>query len=92
MKFIVDGNKDESMGVIINYLSWEIQFHTSETDCPHQFWKKIKTLFDKVDEIHVMKLEKELISLDPHYLENIEDYLARVKELHLKLGECGNNY
>jgi hypothetical protein len=37
-------------------------------------------------------LEKELISLDPHSFERMEDYLACVKELQLKLGECGKNY
>jgi hypothetical protein len=39
-----------------------------------------------------MQLEKELISLDPHSFDIIEDYLACVKELQLKLGECGKNY
>jgi hypothetical protein len=39
-----------------------------------------------------MQLEKELISLDPHSFHIIEDYLAPVKELQLKLGECGKNY
>jgi hypothetical protein len=39
-----------------------------------------------------MQLEKELISLDPHSFERMEDYLVHVKELQLKLGECGKNY
>jgi hypothetical protein len=52
----------------------------------------LKSLFDKVDEIQVMQLEKELISLDPHSFERIEDYLAHVKEMQLKLGECGKNF
>jgi hypothetical protein len=58
----------------------------------HLVWKKLKTLFDRVDESHVMQLEKELISLDPHSFERMEDYLACVKELQLKLSECGENY
>ena len=37
-----------------------------------------------------MQIEKELISLDPHSFERIEDYLARLKELQLKLGEFRN--
>jgi hypothetical protein len=41
---------------------------------------------------HVMPLEKELISLNRHSFNIIEDYLERVKELQLKLGECGKNY
>ena len=39
-----------------------------------------------------MQLEKELISFNPRFFDTIEDYLACVKELQLKLGECGNNY
>jgi hypothetical protein len=91
-KFIVDGKKDEVVGVIMTYISWEIWFHLSGIDFPHQVWKKLKSLFDRVDESHVMQLEKELISLDPHSFDRIEDYLAHVKELQLKLGECGKNY
>lgn len=39
-----------------------------------------------------MQLEKELISLYPHSFERIEDYLALLKELWLKLGECGKGF
>ena len=39
-----------------------------------------------------MQIEKELISLDPHSFESIEYYLARIKELHLKLGECEKGF
>jgi hypothetical protein len=40
-----------------------------------------------------MQLEKELNSLsDPHSFDRIEDYFACVKELKLKLVECGKNY
>jgi len=48
--------------------------------------------FYKSNQSHVMQLEKELISLNPHSFNTIEDYLAHVKELKLKLGECGKNY
>ena len=36
-KFIVDGKKDEVMGVIMTYISLEIRFHISEIKFPHQF-------------------------------------------------------
>jgi hypothetical protein len=78
-KFIVDGKK-------------EIRFHISEIDCPHQVWKKLRSLFEKFNERQIMQFEKELISLDPHSFGRIEDYLVCVKELQLKLGECGKNY
>jgi hypothetical protein len=52
----------------------------------------MKSLFDRINESHAMQLEKELISLDPHSFDIIEDYLVCVKELQLKLGKCGKNY
>jgi hypothetical protein len=45
----------------------------------------LNKLFDKVDENQVIQLEKELISLESLYM-------ARVKELQLKLGECGKEF
>jgi hypothetical protein len=39
-----------------------------------------------------MQLEKELISLYPHSFDKMEEYLAHVKELQLKSGECGKDY
>ena len=39
-----------------------------------------------------MKIENELIYLDPHPFERIENYLACVKELQLKLDECGKDF
>jgi hypothetical protein len=48
-KFVVDGKKDEVVGVIMTYILREIRFHLSGIDCPHQVWKKIKLLFDRVN-------------------------------------------
>ena len=89
---VVDGMKNEVFGVISTYISWEIWFHTSGIDCLHEVWKKVKYLFHKVDRSWVMQIEKELISLDPHSFEWIEDYLSYIKELQLKLGECGKGF
>ena len=44
-------------------------------------WKKLKSLFDKVHESWVIQIGKELIYLDPHSFERIEEYLANVKEM-----------
>jgi hypothetical protein len=46
MNFIVDGKKDESVGVITTYISQEIHFNLSGIDCCHQVWKNMKSLFD----------------------------------------------
>jgi hypothetical protein len=35
-KFLVDGKKDEFVGVIMTYISWEIQFYLNGINCPHQ--------------------------------------------------------
>ena len=80
------------MGVIATYISQDIHFHISGIDFPPQVWEKLNSLFDKVDESHIMQLEKELISLYPHSFDIIEEYLACLKEFQLKLGECGKNY
>jgi hypothetical protein len=69
--FDVDGNKDEVVGVIMTYILREIHFHISGIKFPHKVWNKLKSLFDRVDEIHVMQLEKEFISLDPHSFHRI---------------------
>jgi hypothetical protein len=57
-KFIVVGKKDEVVGVIMTYISWEIHFHINGIKYPNQFWKKLNLMFDGVDKIHVMRFEK----------------------------------
>ena len=39
-----------------------------------------------------MQIEKYFTSLKPLSFDKIEDYLAHIKELHLKLGECGKDF
>ena len=51
VKFIIDRKKNEVVGVITTYISYEIQFHMSGVDFPHDVWNKLKSLFDKVDKI-----------------------------------------
>jgi hypothetical protein len=80
-KFMFDGKKDDVVGVIITYNSWKIRFHLSGIDCPHYVWNNMKSFFNRVNKIHVMELEKELISLNPHSFDKMEDYLSCVKEL-----------
>ena len=48
-KFIIDEKKYEAIGFITTYISQEIWFHTSGIDCPHEVWKNLKSLLDKVD-------------------------------------------
>jgi hypothetical protein len=90
--FVVDGNKDEDVGVITTYISQDIHFHISGIEFPHQSWKILKSLFNKVNEIHIMQMDKELISLNPHSFDIIEYYLTWVNELEFKFNICGKNY
>jgi hypothetical protein len=76
----------------MTYISWGVHFNLSGINFPHQVSKNLKTLFNRVDENHIIKLEKDLIPLDPHSFERMEGYLACVKELQLKLGGCVKNY
>jgi hypothetical protein len=86
-KFIIDNNKDDVIRFIMTYISRDVHFHTIMIVYPNQVWKKLKTLVNKVDKSQVMQFEKELISLIPLSFAKIEDYLACMKELQLKLGE-----
>jgi hypothetical protein len=52
----------------------------------------LKSFFYKFDEIQIVQLEKDLISLNPHSFERIEEYLVHVKEMWMKLGEWGENF
>ena len=90
--FVIDGKKDEVVGVITTYISREIRFHSSRIDYPYEIWKKLKSLFDKVNESQVIQIEKKLISLDLHSFVRIENHLACVKEIQLKLGDCRKNF
>jgi hypothetical protein len=73
-------------------ISKEIHFRISRINCPNQVWNKLKFFFYKIHKSQVLWIEKELISLNPHILDRVEYYLAHVKELQLKLGECGKDF
>ena len=62
-KFVIDKNKDEAIGVIMTYISRDINFHTSRIDYPHVVWSKLNSFFYKVKESQVMQIEKDFISL-----------------------------
>jgi hypothetical protein len=62
---VVNGKKDNVVGVMIAYISKELRFHIIEIDHPNEVLKKIKRVVDKVKVTQVMKLEKELVCLNP---------------------------
>ena len=68
-KCFINGNKDEVVGVIMTYISREIHFHTSKIGCPDAVWSKLNSFFYKVNKSQVMKIGKELISLEPNSIE-----------------------
>ena len=49
-KFVINGKKDEDVKVITTYMSCDIWFHTSGINYHHEVQKKLKSLFDKVNE------------------------------------------
>lgn len=52
----------------------------------------MKTLLNKIDESQFMQIEKELLSLNPHSIEWIEDYLAPIKEMKLNWVNVGRHF
>ena len=52
-------------------------------------WDTLKSLYDKVSDEDVFKIEDELISLDPKSFYFIQDFIIKVNELRTKLTNCG---
>ena len=77
----IEVKKDEVVGVFTTYIVREIHFHTSGIDCPHAIWAKLKTLFNKINELEVIQIQKGLTSLKPLSFELIKDYMACIKEI-----------
>ena len=69
-KLIIE-KKDKFVRVIMTYILSEIHFQTSGINYPHVVWNKIKSFFNKVNEIQVMRIEKYLISLEVHSFERL---------------------
>ena len=53
-------------------------------------WDTLKSLYDKVLDEDVFKLEDELIALDPRSFDSIQDFIIKVNELRTKLTDCEN--
>lgn len=84
--------KDEVIVAIMTYISRKTFFHIIGIKCSHVVSYKLNLLFNNVNESQAMRLEKYLISLEPCSFERIEEYLACMKEIQLKLGECGKDF
>ena len=57
-KFDIDVKKDEFVGVIMTYISKEINFHISGIDFHHVVSTKLKSLFNKINEGELIQIEK----------------------------------
>ena len=55
----------------MTYILSEIHFQTSGINYHHAVLNKIKSFFNKVNEIQVMQIEKYLISLEVHSFERL---------------------
>ena len=76
---------------IMTYISRKTFFHIIGIKCSHVVSYKLNLLFNKVNESQEIRLEKYLISLEPCSFEIIEEYLACMKEIQLKL-DCGKDF
>jgi hypothetical protein len=66
-------------------LQWEIWFHSSGINCQNESGRSCLTRLMKVRSCNL----KELIFHEPLSFNRIEECLTKVKELYLKLDECG---
>ena len=68
----------------------QIMYQLKKFSTSKEAWDTLKSLYDKVSDEDVFKLEDELIALDPRSFDSIQDFIIKVNELRTKLTNCGN--
>ena len=68
----------------------QIMYQLKKFSTSKEAWDTLKSLYNKVSDEDVFKLEDELISLDPKSFDCIQDFIIKVNELRTKLTDCGN--
>ena len=68
----------------------KIMYQIWKSSTSKEAWDTLQTLYGKVSEEDVFKIEDELVSLDPKTFDSIQDFIINVNELRMKLNECGS--
>ena len=68
----------------------QIMYQLKKFSTSKEAWDTLKSLYDKVSDEDVFKIEDELISVDPKSFDSIQDFIIKVNELRKKLTNCGN--
>ena len=77
--------RDEAYGILCLSISRDLPFHLDGLTSPDEVWKKIKDIFQNIDEMRGHQIENELISLSPSSFESLKLYFSRFKALVLQL-------
>jgi hypothetical protein len=87
-KFKWDNRNEEARGLIEMSISRDLRFHLKEIDDPHEAWKKIESVFGKINIIRAQQLENQVLTLSPSDFACLGDYLFKFKTLRMLCEEC----
>jgi len=79
----------KALGCIRILVSLDIMFELDGCPNSHEAWRKLKTLYEKTDEVRGYQLDNELMSLDPKSFDTIQDYVTKVNDLRTQCKSCG---
>lgn len=75
--------RDETLGTLLLSISLDLRYHVAYFTHPNQIWTIFEGLFGKPDKMRKFKLENELMSLNPSYFDNIQDFFSKINSLKL---------
>jgi hypothetical protein len=87
-KFKWANRSDEARGLIEMSISHDLRFHLKEFDDPNEGWKKIESVFGKLNIIQAQQLENQVLTLSPSDFSCLGDYLSKFKTLIILCEEC----
>ena len=85
-----DAMDRKALGDICLGVDDKIMYQIKKCTTSKEAWHTLKSLYDKVFDEDIFKIEDELISLDPKSFDSIQDFIIKVNELRTKLTNCGN--
>ena len=62
---------NEAFGLLCLRISRELLFHVNSLTTPNEVWKKLESLFGKIDDLRGNQLENEPIGLSPMHFDII---------------------
>ena len=91
-KELIDWKRQDqqALDVIKSCVHGDLLFHIKNCSESKEAWDKLEQLYGKVDEEKGLRIEDDLLLLDPKNYDTIQDYIIKVNEYRALLKDCGN--